>query len=177
MATLALIRRGFVEESGWITEEEFTRFWAICQLAPGINLISFAILIGRRLSGGAGAATALAGMLLPSVTITIAMTAAYATIRDSILVKAALRAVVPATVGLGLATAIKLAVPLVRSARLGGLASLAVSISILCLSGLSLGLWHLPIVAVLVGSGVAGGVAYAILNVTDGFGAESAAGP
>lgn len=44
----------------------------------------------------------LVGLLLPSVSITIAMAATYATIRTQPLVGAALRGVVPATSGLGL---------------------------------------------------------------------------
>jgi chromate transporter len=166
MATLALIRRGFVEERGWITEEEFTRFWAICQLAPGINLISFAILIGRRLGGAGGVAAALVGMLLPSAAITVAMTAAYASIRDSAQVKAALRAVIPTTVGLGLATAIKMAVPLVKQARRSGAATLIAALSILCLSGIALGMGA-PVAAALVGSGVAGSAVFTALRVSD----------
>src|SRR4029078_4412747 len=35
-ATLYLIRRAAVEQHGWLTDEEFTRYWGICQIAPGI---------------------------------------------------------------------------------------------------------------------------------------------
>jgi chromate transporter len=166
MATLALIRRGFVEERSWITEEEFTRLWAICQLAPGINLIAFAILIGRRLGGAAGAAAALAGMLLPSAAITVAMTAAYASIRESAQVKAALSAVIPTTVGIGLATAIKMGAPLIAAGRRGGAVRLAAAILILGGSALALGLLRLPIVLVLAESGLAGALSYVILPST-----------
>jgi len=37
-----------VEERGWVEEEEFARFWALCQIAPGINLIALTILIGEK---------------------------------------------------------------------------------------------------------------------------------
>jgi chromate transporter len=165
-ATLALIRRGFVEDRAWITEEEFTRFWAICQIAPGINLISFAILIGRRLGGAAGIAAALGGMLLPSAAITVGMTAVYASIRESAQVKAALRAVIPTTVGLGLATAIKMAAPLVRRARHAGSPTLAAAIFILCISGLAVGMGA-PVALVLVGSGITGAAAHSALRVPE----------
>jgi chromate transporter len=174
MATLALIRRGFVEDRAWITEEEFTRFWAICQLAPGINLISFAILIGRRLGGAAGIAVALSGMLLPSAAITVAMTAVYASIRESAEVKAALGAVIPTTVGLGLATAIKMAAPLVNRARDGGGATLAAATAILCLSGIALGAGA-PVAAVLVGAGAAGALVYCAMRVEDAAESEGGA--
>jgi chromate transporter len=166
-ATLALIRRGFVEDRRWISDEEFTRYWAICQLAPGINLVSFAILIGRRLGGAGGVFAALAGMLLPSAAITVAMTAGYAGIRDSDQVKAALRAVIPVTVGLGLATAIKMAIPLIAAGRARGTGTAIVAIGTLCLSGVAIGLLQIPIVAVLFGSGLVGAAAYQFLGADD----------
>src|SRR5438094_7868654 len=73
--TLTLIRRAVVDRYGWLSEAEFTREWTLCQLAPGINLLALAILIGRRLGGARGVALALLGLLLPSVGVTIVMTA------------------------------------------------------------------------------------------------------
>src|SRR5437660_12810260 len=77
-ATLYLIRRVAVERYGWLTDDEFTRYWGICQIAPGINILGFVILIGWRVAGAAGALLALSGLLVPSAAITIALTAAYA---------------------------------------------------------------------------------------------------
>ncbi|MEZ4728879.1 MAG: chromate transporter [Caldilineaceae bacterium] len=102
MATLYLIRRAAVERHRWLTAEEFTRDWALCQAAPGINLLCMTILVGRQVAGLAGALVALVGLLLPSVTLTILMIALYADLRTLPVVQAALHGVVPATVGLGL---------------------------------------------------------------------------
>src|SRR5512140_2468221 len=96
-ATFVLIRRAAVEQEKWITDEDFARFWAICQLTPGINLFALTVLIGRRVRGAWGIAAALAGLLVPSVAITIALTAAYAHIKDLTMVRAAVRGVIPAT--------------------------------------------------------------------------------
>ena len=81
MATLFLIQRMSVEKQGWLSAEEFTSDWALCQAAPGINLLCMTILIGRRVAGLTGALVALLGLLFPSVTLTILMTALYADAR------------------------------------------------------------------------------------------------
>lgn len=165
MATLALIHRAFVDKRKWISEEEFTQFWAIGQVAPGINLLSFAILIGRRLEGTRGSAAALFGLLLPSVAVTILMTAAYSAIRDSANVQAALHAVIPTTVGIGLATAVKMAVPLLKSARRAGSTLAAASLLILAVSGASIAAIHAPVIVVLILAGAAGALSFTLFGV------------
>src|SRR5437588_10925558 len=79
--TLTLIRRAVVDRYGWLSEAEFTREWTLCQLAPGINLLALAILIGRRLDGARGIALALVGLLLPSAALTVLITAGYASVQ------------------------------------------------------------------------------------------------
>src|SRR5205809_3633253 len=98
-ATLYLIRRTTVERHGWLTDEDFTRYWGICQIAPGINILGLVILIGWRVSGMLGALASLAGLLLPSAAITVALTSIYANVREAPVVRAALAGIVPATVG------------------------------------------------------------------------------
>lgn len=130
-ATLFLIRRSFVEETGWVTADQFTRDWALCQLAPGINLVALAILIGRRLHGWRGIVLALVGLLAPSSLFTILLTAGYARIQHAPAVVGALRGVVPATVGIGLATAFGLLKPPMAACRREGRGSLALGVLLL----------------------------------------------
>src|SRR5207253_10165156 len=73
--TLTLIRRAVVDRYGWYSDAEFTREWTLCQLAPGINLLALAVLIGRRLGGARGVVLTVVGLLLPRVAVTIAVTA------------------------------------------------------------------------------------------------------
>src|SRR5258708_841508 len=105
-ATLYLIRREAVERRGWLSDQEYARYWGICQIAPGINILGLVILIGWQLSGAVGAALALAGLLLPSAAITILLTAMYSRIEQGPLAQAALHGVVPPTGGLGLPLAV-----------------------------------------------------------------------
>nr|WP_309684925.1 chromate transporter [Armatimonas sp.] len=152
-AMLTLIRRTVIERYGWLTEEEFTRDWALCQVCPGINLTAFTILIGRRIAGGAGAVVCLVGLMLPSVTCTILLTVWYAALRDSLLMKAALKAVVPASVGLGLLSAYEVARPAVRESAREGNRWLLLALFLLLGSG-SVLLWlKLPVVSVLATAG------------------------
>lgn len=152
-ATQYLIYRTFVERLGWLSREEFARCWALCQLTPGINLLALTVLIGWRLSGTAGVALSLVGLLLPSVSITVLMTAAYASVRDLPLVQAALRGVVPATVGLGLLMCWRLAAPLLEASRKDGGYSYAMAVALLLGGALCLLLFQPPVVVVLLAAG------------------------
>jgi chromate transporter len=158
-ATLYLIRRAVVERHGWLTDEEFTRDWAICQVAPGINLLGLTTLIGWKVAGAPGVALALLGLLLPSVAITVLLTAGYAGIRQLAVVQEALRGIVPATAGLGLLMAVKLARPVLAESRREGWAILVLSWALLLGSTLA-ALWRAPVVGVLWGAGLLSALAH-----------------
>ena len=135
IATLTLIRETFVERRSWITADEYTRYWSLVQLAPGINLLALTILIGRRTAGNLGIAIALFGLLAPSAAITILLTAFYSHIQHAHWLQSALRGIVPATIGVGLVTAFRSAMPAVADSRLEGFGSLALSALVLIASG------------------------------------------
>ncbi len=153
VATLTLIRRAVVEQQGWLPEAEFTRNWAIVQMAPGINLLGLTILIGRRVAGVQGVVLALLGLLLPSVAIAVLLTAVYQSIQHLAAVQAALRCVIPATVGLGLLTALYMARPLMVASRREGSGSFLLSSMLLLGSGMAVTWWHWPVISVLCTSG------------------------
>ena len=152
-ATLYLIRRVAVERYGWITDEDFTRYWGICQIAPGINILGLVTLIGWRVAGAAGVLFSLSGLLVPSAAITIALTSIYASIREASVVRAAIAGIVPATVGLGLLLAFTMVRPLLNGARRDGRASTIVAVALLLLSTLAAALARIPVLAILWGAG------------------------
>ena len=152
-ATLYLIRRAAVTRNGWLTDEEFTRYWGICQIAPGFYILGLVILIGWRVAGAVGVALALGGLLLPSAAITMALTAVYSSVEQVPLVRAALKGVVPATVGLGLLLAYSMARPLLATSRREGRSSLALGWVLLLGSMFTVALSQAPVVAVLWGTG------------------------
>lgn len=157
-ATLFLIRRTAVERYHWLSAEEFTSDWALVQAAPGINLLCMTILVGNRVAGFAGALAALFGLMLPSVTITIVMTALYADLRNQPIVQAALRGIVPATVGLGLVLSVRMALPILAARGRDGRWVQVVYFLILVGSTGAILFWQLPVIVVLCSAGVLGGL-------------------
>ena len=155
-ATLFLIRRTAVEQQHWLTDEDLSRYWGICQIAPGINILGLVILIGFRVSGVAGAALALGGLLLPSAAITAGLTAVYASIRDLPVIRAAISGIVPATVGLGLLLGYSMLRPLLSSARRDGRDAAVVALLLVLASALAAAFTYTPVPLIL---WCAGGVA------------------
>ncbi len=156
-ATQYLIYQAFVDRRRWLRPEEFAHSFSVCQLTPGINLLALTILLGWRLRGPTGVAISLAGLLLPSVTITVLMTALYAGVRQHPVVRAALRGIVPATVGLGLIMSWQIARPLLATSRSIGNGSLIVDLLLLTTSGMFVLYFNPPIVALLLAGGTVAG--------------------
>jgi chromate transporter len=153
-ATLYLIRRVAVERHHWITDDDFTRYWGLCQIAPGINILGVVILIGWRVSGLLGALVSLCGLLIPSAALTVALTAVYASVREAPLVRAAIAGVVPATVGLGILLGYTMVRPLLNAARQEGRANAAVAAALLVGSSLAAAMARSAVLAILWGAGV-----------------------
>lgn len=155
-ATLTLTKRAVVEQHKWLTEEDFTQIWSLCQVVPGINQIALSLLLGRRIAGYGGMALAAVGLLLPSVTLTILMTAGYRHVQHLKAIRDALHGVIPATVGLGLVTAMQMACPPLKDSRSEGYGSLCIGLTLLAASGMALFLWHAPVIVILVIAGLVG---------------------
>lgn len=159
VATLTLIRNAAVDRERWITAEEFARDWGLVQLAPGINLVALTILLGRRVAGAGGIAAALAGLLLPSAAITALLTALYTHIQSLRVTELALRGVIPATVGLGLVTAVQIVWPILSHTRREGRSRVAAYAGILAVSAFAALVFRGNIVWILLAGGVLGALA------------------
>lgn len=170
-STLYLIHTACLK-LGWMTEEEFVRTYALVQIAPGINLIKLVALLGMRLRGWPGLLMGLAGMLLPSAGVTVLMTAGYAAVRNLPAAQAALRGILPATIGLSLAMAVQMAAPLLAGKYRPRRASLAAQLAILAGSALMLAAANVSPLLILL---VAGGVSVLLLYVMPGY--DTVAGP
>src|SRR6266550_970113 len=70
-STLLLIRRLAVDRERWMSAREFTEYWALSQLSPGIHLVALAGLIGNRIAGWRGVLVSVAGMMVPAAAGTI----------------------------------------------------------------------------------------------------------
>lgn len=160
-ATQALIYQHFVTRQAWIEPNAFAQMWAIVQFAPGINLIAMAILIGNTLGGAAGVLVSLVGMLLPSAGITVAMTAAYVSVREQPAAQKVLRGITPALVGMSVAMMWRFLGAAVSSLRGRGAGSIGFGMAIV-FATMALTLLRVPVlVSYLVGA-LALGVAYGV---------------
>lgn len=129
------------------------RAWALAQISPGINLIKLTVLVGHGLRGWAGILAAVSGLLLPSGLVTVLMTAGYGAIREQPLVAAAMRGVLPATIGLSLAMSIQMARPIARLAHQEGPARLIAHLVILAGAALLMGSGTVSPVVLILGTG------------------------
>jgi chromate transporter len=117
VSVLHMIDMTFVQRHAWISATQNSRLFAMCQLAPGINLLAMCLLIGWHLRGARGALVSILGFVLPSAAITMSVSLAYSRIRDLPAAQQALRGVFAAIFALGLVADWRFTQPLVLQAR------------------------------------------------------------
>lgn len=124
-------RRALVEERKWLTVDEFNEAFSFSQLLPGPNIVNFSVIFGSRLCGPAGAAVALAGLLGPPLVIVTILAMLYARFGEIAWLQRVLAGVAAAAAGLIVATAMKMAKPLLaRSLDFAPFIALAVFVAI-----------------------------------------------
>jgi chromate transporter len=87
-----LMRKRFVEEYGWIEENEMLDLVAIAQSGPGPIAVNASILVGYRIAGLVGALVATLGTALPPLIILSVISLFYTAFAASGLVASALAA-------------------------------------------------------------------------------------
>lgn len=75
---ITFMKRKFVDELGWIDEQEMLDLTALAQSSPGAIAVNAAILVGWRVGGFAGMVTAVIGTVLPPITILSVISLFYA---------------------------------------------------------------------------------------------------
>lgn len=96
---IPLMQEIVVDGHGWVSQQEFIDAVALGQITPGPILVS-AAFIGLKVAGFAGAAVATIGIYLPSALLIIGSTHGLQKVRHSVIIKAALRGIRPAVVGM-----------------------------------------------------------------------------
>ncbi len=163
--TLALMRKAVVTEQRWLSDEEFSLYWGIVQIAPGINILGHTVLVGWKIARFTGAIVALCGLLLLSISMTVLITAGYTLIRDLPVVAAALRGIIPATVGIGLLLALQMLRPSLKRGRSEGAMSFGLTLFIVVGAPLFLLLSHVPSIIVLWGAGIIMGLGFWVFRI------------
>lgn len=82
-----LMEEKFVDELGWIDEDEMMDLVAIAQSAPGSLSVHAAVLIGYRMAGFTGALITAVGTFLPPFLIMTLVSYLYLAIRDNNIVQ------------------------------------------------------------------------------------------
>lgn len=88
---VSLMRKKFVDELGWMQEQELMDLIAIAQAAPGPVAVNAAILVGYRLGGVRGFLCSVAGTVLPPLIILSVVSLAYDAFRTNPLVGSVLK--------------------------------------------------------------------------------------
>ena len=108
LTMIAFIQDQVVRQFGWLTPREFIDGLALGQLTPG-PVLMIAAYVGYKLAGIAGAGVAAMAAFLPSFIIMLTILPALDRVRKLVWVKAVMRGMAPAVIGV-------LAVSLVRLA-------------------------------------------------------------
>ena len=106
-----------VEECRWLTAEEFTDLFGLCNLLPGANTLNITVMVGLRFHGRRGALVALAGLMTLPLVVSLTLAMVYARYGTVPGVEAMLRGVGAAAAGLAVAMGVRMAAPLVRRPR------------------------------------------------------------
>lgn len=78
-----LMRKRFVEELGWIEEQEMLDMTAIAQSSPGAIAVNAAILVGYHVAGIPGALLTVLGTVIPPLIIISVISMFYQAFRDN----------------------------------------------------------------------------------------------
>ena len=87
---IPLMRKKFVEELGWIEEQEMLDLTAIAQSSPGAIAVNASILVGYHVAGVPGALVTVLGTVLPPLVIISVISFFYRQLRDHVIVSMAM---------------------------------------------------------------------------------------
>ena len=88
---IPLMRRKFVRELNWISEQEMMDITAIAQSSPGAIAVNASVMTGYQIAGFPGAMIAVLGTVLPPLLIISVISFFYRQFRDSLIVSLVMR--------------------------------------------------------------------------------------
>lgn len=83
MVMIGMLQKKFVEELGWISQEEVMDMIAIAQSCPGVMAANASIIIGYRVAGVAGGLLTVLGTIVPPMAILAVVSLFYSQIREN----------------------------------------------------------------------------------------------
>ena len=88
---ISLMKKKFVDQLHWMTDEEMLNFTAMAQSSPGAVAVNASILVGYRVAGVTGALVSVLGTALPPLIILSVISLFYTAFRDNAVVSAVLK--------------------------------------------------------------------------------------
>ena len=88
---ITFMKRKFVDELHWIDEQEMLDMTALAQSSPGAIAVNAAILVGWKMAGFTGMLVAVAGTILPPMTILSVISLFYAAFASNVYVALVLK--------------------------------------------------------------------------------------
>ncbi len=83
---VTFMKRKFVDELHWLTEEEMLDMTALAQSSPGAIAVNAAILVGWHVAGFPGMVTAVIGTILPPMLILTVISFCYTAVASNVYV-------------------------------------------------------------------------------------------
>ena len=146
---ISLMRKTFVEQLGWITEQEMLDMTALAQSSPGAIAVNASILVGYHVAGMTGAAVTIAGTILPPLVIISVISLFYQWFRDLAIVSLAMKGMLCGVAAVILEMALRMSEGIWKQRRM-------LPLFILASSFLAVQIFHPDIVWILLVCGFAG---------------------
>ncbi len=115
---IPLIRKRFVEELGWIEEDEMMDLTALAQASPGAIAVNASILVGYHVAGFPGALCTVLGTVLPPLIIISVISMFYQAFRDNAIVNMAMAGLLCGVAAVICDVVINMAKPIFQKKRL-----------------------------------------------------------
>lgn len=113
-----LMRKKFVDELGWIEEEEMLDLVAIAQSSPGAIAVNASIIVGYHIAGVIGALVAAVGTIIPPFLIISIISLFYKAFRDNRIVSMVMAGMLAGVAAVILDTVINLAKQIFKLKRI-----------------------------------------------------------
>lgn len=90
---IAQIQNEFVDQRGWLTEEQLVDYMSLAKSFPGVMIINMSVFCGYTMCGVVGAVTAAVGLSAPAIATIAVVTFFYSNMKDNIWVSKILNGV------------------------------------------------------------------------------------
>ncbi len=144
---LAFYERELVGKRKWLTHDEFAESVVMGQMTPGAPIVNTGIFIGYMLKKLRGALATVAGQVMPSFILVLALSFLYVKYKDIPLLKAVLKGIGAAVVGLIASVVYNMAGKMLREYR----AVIMAAVAFVCLA-----VFKLNPIGLIVAAGIAG---------------------